>query len=74
MARCSAAQDTSKYLDSLQPVAKERYIRKLECLYGGPGVPADKLLCPYDDITDDQWLMMLASGFQWNLAICTSTL
>lgn len=55
MARFPAAQGTSKYLDSLSSVAKERYIRKLECLYGGPGVPTDKLLCPYDDITDDQW-------------------
>ena len=39
----------------LQPVAKERYIRRLGCLYGGLGVPTDIPLCPYDDITDDQW-------------------
>ena len=55
MARCPAAEGALKYLDTLLTVAKEGYIRKLQCLYGGPGVSTDKLLCPYDDITDDQW-------------------
>ena len=27
----------------------------MEYPYGGPGVPTDKLLSPYDDITNDQW-------------------
>ena len=55
MARSPGAEGALKYLDSLPAVAKERYIRKLQCLYGGSGVSMDKLLCPYDDITDDQW-------------------
>ena len=37
MAHCPTAEGVLKYLDTLPEVVKERYIRRLQCLYGGTG-------------------------------------
>ena len=55
MAGSTTADGPLKFVNTLTGAAKERYIRKLQCLYGGPGVSPDKLLCPYD-IPDNQWI------------------
>ena len=55
MADSTTAVGPLKFVNTLTGAAKERYIRKLQCLYGGPGVSPDKLLCPYD-IPDNQWI------------------
>ena len=44
---------TGKYLDGLSSVEKDQYIRKLKCLYGGPGV--DKYEDPYK-IKEEFWI------------------
>ena len=52
MAGSSTVQTVTNYLSTL---TKERYVRKLQCLHGGPGISMNKLLCPYD-IPDVQWV------------------
>ena len=44
-----------KYVDGLSKEAKERYFRKLQCLYGGPGVSLARVRCPYK-IPNEQWI------------------
>ena len=68
MACCPAVEGALKYLDMFRTVAKERYIRKLRCLYGGPGVAIsmDELL---RSLVMASGLMMLVNGLQLNLAI-----
>lgn len=44
---------TGKYLEGLPSVEKNRYVRKLKCLYGGPCV--DKYEDPYQ-IKDEFWI------------------
>ena len=55
MACSSTAQTVTNYLSTLTGATKQRYICKLQCLHGGPGISMDKLLCPYD-IPDVQWV------------------
>ena len=55
MADSSPADGTLKFVNTLTGAAQERYIYKLQCLHGGPGVPLDNLVCPYD-IPDKQWI------------------
>ena len=50
---------SKKYTDSLPKAARERYIRKLQCLYGVVGELGDEecleTLDPYK-LPDDQWV------------------
>ena len=55
MADSSPVDGALKFVNTLTGATKERYIRKVQCLHGGPGVPLDKLVCPYD-IPDKQWI------------------
>ena len=48
MASSTTADGALKFVNTLTGAVKERYIRKLQCLHGGLGVPRDKLLCPYN--------------------------
>lgn len=48
-----ASSASGKYLDGLPTVERDRYIRKLKCLHGGPGV--DKYEDPYE-IKEELWI------------------
>ena len=68
MADSSPVDGALKFVNTLTGATKERYIRKLQYLHGGPGVPLDKLVCPYD-IPDKQWIDYVGKWPQLNLAI-----
>ena len=52
MADSPAAYSALKFINKLTGTAQERYIRKLQGLHGGSGVPWNELLSPFDN----QWI------------------
>ena len=52
MADSPAAYSALKFINKLTGTAQERYIRKLQGLHGGLGVPWNELLSPFDN----QWI------------------